>query len=66
VTPLGVLRSLKVKLGVLVVVSVVVAALVANAGRVGGVAAWLSIPVTIVLALAVTQLLALGMTAPLR
>ena len=65
-TPLAVLRSLKVKLGVLVAVSVVVAALVANAGRVGGVAAWLSIPVTIVLALAVTQLLALGMTAPLR
>ncbi|GAA3825346.1 DUF4153 domain-containing protein [Nocardioides panacisoli] len=65
-TPLAVLRSLKVKLGVLVAVSVVVAALVANAGRVGGVAAWLSIPVTIALALAVTQLLALGMTAPLR
>ena len=65
-TPLDGLRSLKVKLGLLVVVSVVVAALVANAGRVGGVPPLLSIPVTILLALAVTQLLALGMVAPLR
>src|SRR5699024_192421 len=35
-------------------------------GRAGGVPAWLSIPVTILLALAVTQLLAVGMVAPLR
>ncbi len=32
----------------------------------GGVPIWLSIPVTIALALAVTQLLAVGMTSPLR
>ncbi|HWJ83237.1 MAG TPA: DUF4153 domain-containing protein [Nocardioides sp.] len=65
-TPLGALRSLKVKLGVLVAASVVVATVVANTGRVAGVAPWLSIPVTIALALAVTQLLAIGMVAPLR
>ena len=59
-------RSLKVKLGLLVVVSVVVASAVATLGRAGGVPVWLSIPVTILIALAVTQLLAVGMTSPLR
>ncbi|KAA1424650.1 DUF4173 domain-containing protein [Mumia zhuanghuii] len=64
--PLAGLTSLKVKLGLLVVASVAVALVVASLGRAGGVPAWLSIPVTIVLALAVTQLLAVGMTSPLR
>ncbi|WP_370616803.1 DUF4153 domain-containing protein [Mumia qirimensis] len=64
--PLAGLTSLKVKLGLLVVASVVVALVVASLGRAGGVPAWLSIPVTIALALAVTQLLAVGMTSPLR
>ena len=64
--PLAQVRSLKVKLGLLVAASVVVASIVASVGRAGGVPAWLSIPVTILLALAVTQLLAVGMTAPLR
>src|ERR1700754_71468 len=58
--------SLKVKLGLLVGASVVVTAAVATAGRTAGVPPWLSIPVTILLALAVTQLLAVGMIAPLR
>jgi signal transduction histidine kinase len=66
VEPLARVSSLKVKLGLLVVASVVVAAVVASAGRAGGVPVWLSIPVTILLALAVTQLLAVGMIAPLR
>jgi signal transduction histidine kinase len=66
VEPLARVASLKVKLGLLVVASVVVAAVVASAGRAGGVPVWLSIPVTIALALAVTQLLAVGMIAPLR
>ena len=39
---------------------------VATIGEAGGVPVWLSIPVTVVLALAVTQLLAVGMTSPLR
>jgi hypothetical protein len=60
--PLAGVRSLKVKLGLLVVASVVAAAVVASLGRVGGVPVWLGVPVTIALALAVTQLLAVGMT----
>lgn len=64
--PLARVTSVKVKLGLLVAVSVAVAAGVASLGRAAGVPAWLSIPVTIALALAVTQLLAVGMTSPLR
>jgi two-component system sensor histidine kinase BaeS len=58
--------SVKVKLGLLVAVSVTVASVVAAIGVGGGVPFWLSVPVTIVLALGVTQLLAVGMTSPLR
>ena len=65
-TPLAWVRSVKVKLGLLVAASVVVALAVASLGSAGGVPLWLSIPVTILLALAVTQLLAVGMTSPLR
>jgi len=58
--------SIKVKLGLLVAVSVAVASVIATIGSDAGVPAWLSIPVTILLALGVTQLLAVGMTSPLR
>jgi two-component system sensor histidine kinase BaeS len=58
--------SVKVKLGVLVAVSVTVAAVVAATGASSDVPFWLSIPVTVALALGVTQLLAVGMTSPLR
>ena len=58
--------SVKVKLGLLVAVSVTVASVVAAIGAGGGVPFWLSVPVTVVLALGVTQLLAVGMTSPLR
>lgn len=64
--PLDQVRSVKVKLGLLVGASVTVASVVATIGSAGGVPIWLSIPVTIALALAVTQLLAVGMTSPLR
>lgn len=64
--PLDPLGSVKVKLGALVAISVVVAAFVATVGAAGGVPVWLSVPVTVALALAVTQLLATGMTSPLR
>ena len=57
--------SIKVKLGLLVAASVLVAAVLATLGA-GTVPAVLSIPVTVLLALAVTQLLAVGMTSPLR
>ncbi|MFI7062644.1 DUF4153 domain-containing protein [Kribbella sp. NPDC050124] len=58
--------SVKVKLGLLVAVSVTLASIVAAVGAVANVPAWLSIPVTVALALGVTQLLAVGMTSPLR
>jgi signal transduction histidine kinase len=64
--PLARITSLKVKLGLLVAASVTVAAVVGSVGNAGGVPVWLSIPVTILLGLAVTQLLAVGMTSPLR
>ena len=64
--PLARVSSLKLKLGLLVAVSVAVASALAALGRSAGVPAWLSIPVTIALALAVTQLLAVGMISPLR
>lgn len=65
-SPLDRVTSVKIKLGVLVAVSVAVAAVLATIGAGGAVAPWLSIPVTILMALAVTQLLATGMTSPLR
>ncbi|MBM7517663.1 DUF4153 domain-containing protein [Nocardioides nitrophenolicus] len=64
--PLVGVRSIKVKLGLLVAASATVAALVAALGRSDNVPLWLTIPVTIGLALALTQLLAVGMTSPLR
>lgn len=64
--PLDQVTSVKVKLGILVAASVLVAALVGALGSVGGVPLWLSIPVTVALGLGVTQLLAVGMTSPLR
>jgi signal transduction histidine kinase len=57
--------SIKVKLGLLVAASVMVAAVLATLGA-GTVPAALSIPVTVLLALGVTQLLAVGMTSPIR
>ncbi len=65
-SPLDRVTSIKIKLGVLVAASVAVAAVLATIGAGGAVAPWLSIPVTIAVALAVTQLLAIGMTSPLR
>ena len=64
--PLDGIRSVRTKLGLLVGVSVVVAAVVAEVGDAAGVAGWVSLPVTVAAALAVTQWLARGMTAPLR
>lgn len=63
---LAALGSIKVKLGLLVAASALVAAAVATVGRASGVSPWLALPVTIALALGVTQLLATGMTSPLR
>lgn len=64
--PLDRLRSLKVKLGALVVTSCAVTGLVVWAGLEGGVPAPLSVVVAVLVALLVTQVLAHGMVAPLR
>ncbi len=64
--PLARFASLKIKLGLLVVASIVAALVVAVIGRLAGVPGLVSMPVTIVAALGVTQWLARGMVAPLR
>ncbi len=64
--PLEAVGSIKVKLGLLVVASVVVAALIGATGSRSGVPLLLALPVAVALALGVTQLLAAGMVAPLR
>ncbi|PFG41319.1 signal transduction histidine kinase [Georgenia soli] len=64
--PLDGVGSVKLKFGLLVGLSVVAATLVAEIGGRAGVPAWLSVPVTVAAALAVTQWLARGMTSPLR
>ena len=65
--PLDPLRSIKVKLGVLVAASVAVASLLVWYGLTG--LGWwprYTLPVAVLAALGVTQLLARGMTSPLR
>lgn len=64
--PLDRLRSIKTKLGVLVAVTVAVAAAVAVAGVGLGLSPAFTIPAAVAIALLVTQLLARGMTSPLR
>lgn len=64
--PLRLLPSFKVKLGVLVAVSVTVAAALAWLGVRAGLHPLLTIPVIVLVALVVTQILARGMTSPLR
>lgn len=64
--PLDRLGSIKTKLGVLVAVTVAVAAVLPTAGSRVGLSPFLSIPGAVVAALVVTQLLAGGMTSPLR
>ncbi|CAM4009241.1 sensor histidine kinase [Helcobacillus massiliensis] len=65
-TPLQGFQSFKMKLGVLVGVSVLVAAAIAWVGSKTGLNAIIMIPLTVLAALAVTQVLARGMTSPLR
>lgn len=63
---LDTVSSLKTKLGLLVVASVVTAVLLTLLGSAADVPALLVLPVSVALALGVTQLLAAGMVAPLR
>jgi signal transduction histidine kinase len=64
--PLDRLNSIKLKLGVLVAASVLVASVLAVASAASEVPAALTVPIVVLLALGVTQLLARGMTSPLR
>ena len=65
-SPLDTVSSLKMKLGLLVAASVVVAVLLTLLGSAASVSPLLVLPVSVALALGVTQLLAAGMVAPLR
>ena len=64
--PLDGISSIKVKLAVLVGTSVLGALLVAALGDLAGIAGWVSVPVTLAVALGLTWWLARGMTSPLR
>ena len=64
--PLDGIASIRVKLGLLVAASIVATILVAEVAQAGRVPWWISVPVTVAAALAVTQWLARGMTSPLR
>jgi signal transduction histidine kinase len=64
--PLDRLRSIKTKLGVLVAVTVVLAAVLSTAATGLGLSPLVTVPAAVAAALAVTQLLARGMTSPLR
>lgn len=64
--PLDPLRSIKTKLGVLVAATVTVSALSVAAGLHVGLGPVYIVPLAVALALGVTQVLARGMTSPLR
>ena len=64
--PLDPLHSIKVKLGVVIVSSVVVTVALIFAGFRFGLALWWSVPAAVVAGLAMVQFLARGMTSPLR
>ncbi|WP_136520640.1 MULTISPECIES: HAMP domain-containing sensor histidine kinase [Cellulomonas] len=66
VRPLDRLRSIKIKLGVLVAATVSMAALIIWVGYQQTLGPSRTLPIAIVLSLALTQLLARGMTSPLR
>jgi len=64
--PLDGIRSIRTKLGLLVAVAIVVASVLAVIGTRLGVSPWATVPIAVAAALAVTQVLAKGMTSPLR
>ncbi|MDO5739044.1 MAG: DUF4173 domain-containing protein [Ornithinimicrobium sp.] len=64
--PLDGVASIKVKIALLVALSILTAVVMMQVGRNAGVPWWLTLPVTLAAALGVTQWLARGMTSPLR
>jgi len=66
VRPLDSLRSIKVKIGTVIVVAVGVTVVVVTAGVKAGISLWISAPAAVFLALAMVQFLSRGLTSPLR
>lgn len=66
VRPLDRLTTIRIKLGVLVVASVTVASSLVWLGRTYELRWWMTFPIAIVFSLIITQILARGMTSPLR
>jgi signal transduction histidine kinase len=66
VRPLDPLGSIRVKLGALVAVTVAVTAVLTTAATGLGLSPFVTVPAAVLVALGVTQLLARGMTSPLR
>ena len=64
--PLDGVASIKVKIALLVALSILAAVVMLEVARGAGVPVWLTVPVTLAAAVGVTQWLARGMTAPLR
>ena len=64
--PLDGFSSIKLKLGVLVAATVALTAVLATVATERGVSPWLTVPVSVAVALVLTQVLARGMTSPLR
>ncbi|MBG6190915.1 signal transduction histidine kinase [Arthrobacter sp. CAN_A212] len=64
--PLDPVASIKVKIGLLVALSIIAAVVVLQVGIRAGVPGWLTLPATLAAALGMTQWLARGMTSPLR
>jgi len=64
--PLDRVGSIRAKLGILVAVTVALSAVAPTLAGWVGIPAWVSIPAAVLVALVVTQVLARGMTSPLR
>ena len=64
--PLDGFRSIKLKLGALVSATVALTAVLATVATGRGVSPWVTVPVSVAVALGLTQFLARGMTSPLR
>lgn len=64
--PLDRFGSIKIKLGLLVAVTIAASSVVVVIVTRAGVTPWLTVPIAVAVSLAITQVLARGMTSPLR
>ena len=64
--PLGIIRSLKIELSVLIILDTFFAFVFAWGLLKLGISGWIALPITLAIALSVTYLFAQGLTAPLR